>query len=49
LTDKGEYRSGVEKGDIITNIEAGSPGVIQTSTSLGSRNLVRDGRYIERE
>jgi hypothetical protein len=49
LTDKGEYRSGVEKGDIITNIESGSPGVIQTSTSLGSRNLVRDGRYIERE
>jgi subtilisin family serine protease len=48
-TDKEEFRSGVEKANIITNIESGSPGVLQTSTSLDNRNLVRDGRFIKRE
>jgi hypothetical protein len=49
LTDKSAYQAGLNKQDIISNINSGGTGVIQTSTSLEDRTLVRDGRYVKRE
>jgi hypothetical protein len=49
LADKSSYQTGLNKQDIISNIGSSSAGVIQTSTDLENRNLVRDGRYIKRE
>ena len=49
LASKSAYRTGLNKQDIITNINSVSSGVIRTSTRLENRTLVRDGRYVKRE
>ena len=49
LADKSAFQTSLNKQDIINNIASGASGVMQTSGSLDSRNLVRDGRYIKRE
>lgn len=49
LASKSAYRAGLNKQDIITNINSGGSGVIRTSTRLKNRTLARDGRYFKRE
>lgn len=49
FAERVEYSPNVSKQQIINSIESGSPGVIKTSADLDDNDLVRDGRYIERQ
>lgn len=48
FADKSAFKSDLDKQGIISNVEAGASGVIQTSSDLKSQERVRDGRYIKR-
>jgi hypothetical protein len=49
FTDIAEYKTNLNKQQVINSIQSGSPGIIKTSADLENESLVRDGRYIERQ
>jgi hypothetical protein len=49
LANKSVFQTGLNKQNVISDIETGSAGVIQTSPDLDSKELVRKGRYVKRQ